>query len=232
MKKCSSCNELKELTCFHIHKNESDGLSRYCKSCTKVKSHAIYLLKREKILKQSKDYYSNNIDKARAARKSYRAKNKTKVNKLAMERYYANWKESRMKADESAKRNWSKRLVYHKKWKAEKRRNDYSYRLHSNISRRLRESLNENLKNGKSWELLLGYTVQDLVKHIESLFKPYMSWGNYGAVWHIDHIIPINHFKLTGKGDDEVISKCWSLSNLQPLLARDNLIKKDKLIYQ
>jgi hypothetical protein len=56
-----------------------------------------------------------------------------------------------------------------------------------------------------------------------------MTWKNYGK-WHIDHIRPISSFKITGI-DCEDFKKCWSLSNLQPLWAFDNLSKGTKLIY-
>lgn len=73
------------------------------------------------------------------------------------------------------------------------------------------------------WFNLFDYSLQDLKNHLESLFKPGMSWNNYGE-WHIDHKIPISYFKFESK-DDEHFKKCWSLSNLQPLWAFENLSK-------
>jgi len=56
-----------------------------------------------------------------------------------------------------------------------------------------------------------------------------MTWEKYlkGEI-HIDHIIPISLFNIISiksKG----FKKCWSLENLQPLWAKDNLKKKNKL---
>src|SRR3546814_3330220 len=45
-------------------------------------------------------------------------------------------------------------------------------------------------KNGRSWEILVGYTVADLMAHLERQFLPGMSWDNRGE-WHIDHIRPL-----------------------------------------
>ena len=54
-----------------------------------------------------------------------------------------------------------------------------------------------------------------------------MSWENYGK-WHIDHIIPRVYFNIQELGDEE-FQKCWSLENLRPLWAKDNIMKKDKI---
>ena len=51
-----------------------------------------------------------------------------------------------------------------------------------------------------------------------------MSWDNYGE-WHIGHIIPKVFFKYKSTDDIE-FKYCWSLDNLQPLWAKDNLRKK------
>lgn len=51
-----------------------------------------------------------------------------------------------------------------------------------------------------------------------------MTWNNYGK-WHIDHIIPIS----SAKTEEEVI-KLNHYTNLQPLWAKDNLKKGNKII--
>ncbi len=73
----------------------------------------------------------------------------------------------------------------------------------------------------------LPFTVDELIEHMESRFQPGMWWGNHGE-WHIDHIVPKSHFKFKEIGD-VVFLKCWSLENLQPLWAKDNLRKHTKL---
>lgn len=54
-----------------------------------------------------------------------------------------------------------------------------------------------------------------------------MSWSNYGK-WHIDHIIPLDFFKVSDPGDPK-FKVAWSLENLQPLWAIDNMKKSNKL---
>lgn len=61
--------------------------------------------------------------------------------------------------------------------------------------------------------------------HLESKFKPGMSWKNYGPVWHIDHIKPCAKFDLTDPAQQR---ECFHWTNLQPLFALENLQKSDK----
>ena len=72
----------------------------------------------------------------------------------------------------------------------------------------------------------LGYTKEGLMKRMEVQFKAGMSWDNYGE-WHIDHKKPISRFSSQGISDPKIIN---SLSNLQPMWARENLSKGDKFI--
>lgn len=71
-------------------------------------------------------------------------------------------------------------------------------------------------------ETLLGCSIEDFKMHIESLFKPGMSWENRDE-WHIDHIIPL----ASAKTEEEVIKLCH-YTNLQPLWAHENLSKGAK----
>lgn len=100
------------------------------------------------------------------------------------------------------------------------RKNKVNY----NFSRQIRKSLNGS-KNGSSWESLVNYNLLDLKNHLESLFLDGMSWDNYGK-WHIDHIIPQDSFNITSSKCID-FKKCWSLSNLQPLWAKDNILKSN-----
>lgn len=82
-------------------------------------------------------------------------------------------------------------------------------------------------KAGRKWEILAGYTLQDLINHIEPLLKKTMTWENYGAVWHVDHRMPKSWFKYE-RTDDPEFRKCWALSNLQPKLKIDNIRKGNR----
>ena len=80
-------------------------------------------------------------------------------------------------------------------------------------------------KAGIHWELLVGYTANDLRKHLEQYFEPGMSWANYGSVWHIDHAIAIARFKGALPGSAE-FDTCWSLANLRPRFATTKIARK------
>ena len=69
----------------------------------------------------------------------------------------------------------------------------------------------------------LGYTLENLVQHLENQFVDGMTWENKGK-WHIDHIRPVSSFNYNSM-EDPGFKECWGLSNLRPLWAKDNLKK-------
>jgi hypothetical protein len=61
--------------------------------------------------------------------------------------------------------------------------------------------------------------------YIESKFQEGMDWNNYGE-WHIDHIIP-----LSSASNENELERLFHYTNCQPLWAKDNLSKSDKIIF-
>ncbi len=114
------------------------------------------------------------------------------------------------------------------KWRKEYRNNNPCIKLKNNISRAIHRSIKES-KNGEHWEKLVGYTLQDVIVHIEKLFTEGMTWDKFlkGEI-HLDHIIPISRFNFSSYNDID-FKRCWALSNLQPLWMYDNLSKGDKI---
>ena len=114
-----------------------------------------------------------------------------------------------------------------------------------NLKERLRRQLNKKRRgggvassmrgaikrNGNSSliERLCGYTIVELKSHLEKQFTKGMDWKSFnkGEI-HIDHITPIKDFNLKKEQD---FKQCWSLSNLMPLWAKDNLSKSGKQYY-
>jgi hypothetical protein len=73
----------------------------------------------------------------------------------------------------------------------------------------------------KSTVKYMDCTPEFFYKHIMSQMKEGMTLENI----HLDHIKPVSRFDLT---DLEEVHKCCHWSNIQPLLAIDNLKKSNK----
>ena len=113
--------------------------------------------------------------------------------------------------------------------KASKKRSRIKERstAHGRVNRVISERVRVALKGNKTgWRTSVGWTIRELMQHMEAQFKPGMSWDNYGE-WHIDHIKPKAKFEFSS-AHDEGFKACWSLSNLQPMWASDNSRKSDK----
>lgn len=76
---------------------------------------------------------------------------------------------------------------------------------------------------------MLGYSRDELMQHLERQFLRGMTWDNYGE-WHIDHIVPLSSFSITDSRSPE-LAAAWALTNLRPLWARDNILKKDQRMH-
>lgn len=93
----------------------------------------------------------------------------------------------------------------------------------SSITKQLRTGC-----DGDKYFNMLGYTIDELKTRLESQFTDGMTWENRGHKgWHIDHIKPKSWFDCSIRKE---FIECWSLSNLQPLWAFDNLSKSNKYI--
>jgi len=101
---------------------------------------------------------------------------------------------------------------------------DPKYALDRRISWSIWDSI-KNAKANRNWEDIVGYSIDDLSAHIEKQFLPRMTWENMGR-WHIDHIRPKSSFTYTSE-DDAEFRDCWSLTNLRPLWAKDNVKKSN-----
>ena len=99
--------------------------------------------------------------------------------------------------------------------------------LNNRIAPAIRKAL-KSTKANRSWEKLVGYTINELKNHIENKFTLGMNWEKLknGEI-HIDHIKPKSLFKYKNPEDEE-FKKCWALENLQPLWKIDNLRKGKK----
>jgi hypothetical protein len=103
---------------------------------------------------------------------------------------------------------------------------DPNWKLRALLRHRLYIALHGNHKSGSAVRDL-GCSVEFLKNYLESKFQPEMTWDNWSPKgWHIDHIKPLSLFDLT---DREQLLKACHYTNLQPLWAKDNLIKGTKV---
>lgn len=109
----------------------------------------------------------------------------------------------------------------------QKRTSTAKGRLEHNIRRAVNGTISRDMKGGKRVFDLLDYTIDELKDHLEAKFADGMNWNNYGE-WHVDHKIPLAAFDYETPNDVD-FKRAWSLSNLQPLWAIDN-IKKGAMI--
>ena len=134
------------------------------------------------------------------------------------------------KVKEWRSENLEKVRAIRKRYK-DKKRLDFRYRLKENIGNLIRSSFKSKSKRKKErTEKILGCSIEEFRKHIESKFEPWMNWDNYALFngttnfgWDIDHIIPISTAKT-----EEDLYRLNNYKNLQPLCSYTNRhIKSD-----
>jgi hypothetical protein len=101
---------------------------------------------------------------------------------------------------------------------------DANYKAKKTLRRKLLYVLFRKCKDTTCVDLT-GLCREELILHIQSLFKNGMSWSNHGK-WEIDHIVPCSKFDLSKK---EEAKKCFYYTNIQPLWAYDNIKKSNNV---
>lgn len=103
-------------------------------------------------------------------------------------------------------------------------KSDIQFRLRHNIRSRVYQFVkSQKMKKPAGFSTYIGCSLAELQAHLESLFKPGMTWENYGTGgWEIDHIRPLIDFDLQQK---EEFLKASNYKNLQPMWAGLNQSK-------
>lgn len=172
-----------------------------------------------------REYYLLHREKKLAAAKERHEQKKESINKYTRE-----WRLAHPGYGTECKDRW--RAENPTKEKALKKRSHQNrsavpqYRVVNAISQNIRRYLHKGKEN-KSWRELVDFSPQELAAHLERQFSPGMSWENYGQ-WHIDHKIPVSVFNFSTPKDID-FKRCWSLKNLRPLWAKENISKGNKL---
>jgi len=202
-----------------------------CKKCEIDKAETEFYQKNKQCKKcvdeVHRKWMKKNKEKVLAYDKKKREKNREKVRRSSRDHYHSNKEKCLARSMKWKEDNKDKVLEYKRAWVKEKRKTDPMFRLSKNTSSAVYKAIKSN-KDNRKWQKLTGYTLKEMVRHLESQFKSGMDWDNYGD-WHVDHIRPVSSFNFT-KPEDEEFKQCWALSNLQPLWAKDNLSKGSKWV--
>ena len=160
---------------------------------------------------KKKEHYIKNSEREKEYAKNWYRQNKTRSISVSMKYQKEN----------------SERIRDNKRKRAKERRaNDPKYRAERGVRHRVWKAINRlGAKKGTSTFNIVGCSRCYLFKHLESQFSKGMTWDNYGE-WHIDHIVPLS----SAETYCEMIKLCH-YTNLQPLWAKDNLSKGDKVDY-
>lgn len=122
--------------------------------------------------------------------------------------------------------NIKKFRAYKREYIKSRRKSDVQVKLRDTLRCRIRIAIKAGKKSGSAVKDL-GCSLGEFKLYLESKFQPGMTWDNYGHDgWHIDHIIPLAHFDLTDR--EQFLIAC-NYKNMQPLWAKDNFYKNDKL---
>lgn len=230
-KQCTSCKSTKLVTEFRLIYKKSTN-KYYLNSCCKIPCELNFNKNRVEYFKQKKDERIQLYHNCSEFRKQQLEYNK-EYHKANREKIYWRKKEYVSKNKESLK------------LKRKERNKKPLIKLRSRVSGSINTMLKKNYssKFGKSCLAHLSYTIIDLKKHLESQFEFWMNWDNWGRynketwsdndsstwVWHIDHIIPQSKLSYDTM-DHPNFTKCWELSNLRPLSAKQNLLKSNNII--
>jgi hypothetical protein len=242
---CSKCNRELPLEAFGLLSTAKDGHRSRCREC-EAEAKRVYdqtdagktarQLWRQTEAGKASDKKYNDSPEHRAAVKAYQAtdrgkeiakkvKAKMKENgklQAIIDRYHLTDKYKAKIIRDNHKPN-SKEIQqrhYHKK------RLEQGAKLCDAMKAGIYLAL-KGKKNGRKWESLVDYTLEELMAHLERQFLPGMSWDNYGE-WHLDHIIPRAAHCYQDSTDPD-FQRCWALENLQPLWAKDNKVKSAKI---
>jgi hypothetical protein len=192
----------------------------------------------------SGNYYQNNSEKLKEISREFYEKNKEEINKKNKLRYENNKKVYNLKRKEwrennkeqlkiSKKLNYEKNkeqilikcAIYHKN----RLETDIEYKIKCWLSSRIRQAIkNQSSEKAYKTKELIGCDMEFFRQYIEHQFKEGMSWENYGKNgWHLDHIIPCSSFLLEYNEQQKL---CFHYTNYQPLWAKENFSKGNRII--
>lgn len=203
-KECTRCNIIRPIEEFSKDSRYKLGVKSECKVCDK---------------ERSLDYYYNNKELVKLKTKEYI---KSEKYKLTREKYLKENREEINRVKKLYKLNNREKVLQDKREYYQRKKNDPIFAL----TKRLRQGIYRSIRGVKLRSSLdiLGCTEEKFKIHIENQFTDDMSWDRLNEI-HIDHIIPISSAETL-----EDVYRLNHYTNLQPLWARDNIQKYNKIL--
>lgn len=242
---CLRCYYAKDLCKFHYVKQwKQQNKERHCEINKRsyLKNHK-KTIKIKKILSQ--ETLQEREEKKKQYQENYREERKEQ-NKIYQQRYQRQYysknrqklltrsKEYRETHTEQIKKYFEVYRELHKekarKYNKQRKQEDVNFKIACNLRTRLWQAIKNNEKSGSAVVDLM-MSIADFKIYLEKQFYPNpdtgetMCWENYGAGWHIDHIIPLAAFDLT---DRQQLLKAVHFSNLRPMWAKQNMSENDR----
>ena len=161
-------------------------------------------------LKNNHRWLKENKEKVTDIGKIWREKNKESIRERIKDWEIKNYQKLRDRKNKRAK---------------QRRGEDIVFNLINRMRSRLRKYLKSHniTKKNKTFDIV-GCSPEFLKEHLEKQFISGMTWENRNE-WHIDHIIPLSSAKTK-----EELNRLCHYTNLQPLWAKDNLKKSNKIL--
>ena len=201
---CNCCKIEKSITNFSNNKRFEDNKNPTCKECDKMRSLKYYYSNKELVELKRKEYIQT--EKYKIRRQNYLKENREEINRV--KKLY--------------KLNNREKVLQDKREYYQRKKNDPIFAL----TKRLRQGIYRSIRGVKLRSSLdiLGCTEEKFKIHIENQFTDNMSWDRLNEI-HIDHIIPISSAETL-----EDVYRLNHYTNLQPLWARDNIQKYNKIL--
>lgn len=204
-----------------------DGLFRQCKSCWRIIANRWQRANPDKKSASSRRYAKKHVSQKKFHDQQYYAKNKVRIVGRGKV-----WQKKNPGKVVAAKRNWAARHPEKVRESCRKFRMRYKATPLGKLNCLLRTGIFRSLRSKKAnrhWETLAGYSLPQLKAHLESVFTDGMSWELLlqGKI-HLDHIFPLSRL-VFDSAEDPTFKYAWSLGNLQPLWALENVRKGNKV---
>jgi len=209
-KECKKCYTVKTVEKFTIQVTTKDGYSPLCRDCKNEDSREfLEKRKREKLYVTPSEIKKCGHCKEKKPKTEFFSSCRTKDGL----RGTCNECEIKLRDKYKDKSNARNLRRY---------KNDPVFKLKKSLRGRLAKYIQ---RKSVPMNNIIGCNWNELKNYIENKFVEGMTWQNWGQYgWHVDHIIPLDSAKT-----ENDLYKLSHYTNLQPLWAKDNRLKSNKI---